>query len=378
MYPQSFINDIKSKVDIVKLVEEYTKLTKAGPYLYVGKCPNPKHNDSTPSFRVWSDKQSWACMSCHYGKKNKAYKNFGSDCIAFIQWIKNLSWKQAVDYLANKYNIPIPDDKNAKLFLKQKALSKAYQDNLQGKALNYLKDRGINKEDCIEWGLGFDGDKICFPLYDRYKNILGFTKRWINVPVNADDKYRNSNNSAIFNKRMYLYGIHNIDEEFPEIRITEGPMDVILANKYGAKNIVGTLGTAFTDEHINIIKHYGLTPVFCLDGDNAGIIAATKAINVLAENNIYSKILILPNNLDMAELTLKEKYNIEKYIADNSKTYGFYCIENKLNEFNSKLIELQMRYYPEIMDVLSKVPSQKEKKVLQLYMKRNLFLYEKE
>lgn len=378
MYPQSFIEEIKANVDIVKLVGEYTKLKKAGPNLYIGKCPNPEHNDSDPSFRVWSDKKSWACMGCHYGKKNKAFKNYGSDCIAFIQWIKHINWKQAVEYLANKYCIPIPDDKNAKLFIKQKTLCKAYEDNLNGKPYRYLKDRGLDVVDCVDWSLGFDGDKICFPLFDRYKNVLGFTKRWMEVPEGQSDKYRNSNNNPIFNKSMYLYGIHNIDEDFPEIRITEGPMDVILAHKYGAKNIVGTLGTAFTEGHIDIIKHYGLTPVFCLDGDGPGIAAATKAINILAENNIYSKILILPNNLDMAELSLREKNNIENYITSNSKTYGYYMIEGKLNEFNAKLVELQMKYYPEIMDILAKVPSQKEKKVLQLYMKKNLFMYDKE
>lgn len=378
MYPQSFIDEIKDRVDLVKLISEYTDLKKEGPKLYIGRCPNPAHKDKNPSFRVWPQKKSWACMVCHSGKKNKAFKNYGSDCIAFIQWIKKISWKESVEYLANKYCIPIPEDKNSKLFTKQKILCQSYEDNLKGKPYKYLKSRGLDIEDCIDWRIGFDGDKICFPLLDKYRNVLGFTKRWLQIPEGQKDKYRNSNNNPIFNKGMYLYGIHNIDEEFNEIRITEGPMDVILANKYGAKNIVGSLGTAFTEGHIEIIKHYGLTPVFCLDGDEAGLIAAKKAINTLAECNIYSKILILPNNLDMADLALREKNNIENYISSNSKTYGYYIIEGKLNEFNNKLLELQMKYYPEIMDILAKVPSQKEKKVLQLYMKKNLFMYDKE
>ena len=376
MYSQEFIDTIKEKVDLVKLVSEYVELKKSGSNIYIGKCPNKYHKDSTPSFRVWEKEQSWACMSCHNGKKGVQYKNYGSDCIAFIQWIKNMSWIEAVQYLANKYDIPIPDEKNKELFIRQKNLCESYRYNLFAKnseGYKYLLDRGLNDDDINLWGLGFDGKKITFPLLDRYLNVLGFTKRWVKDKKDVKDKYRNSHTSSIFNKRMYLYGINLLDEDFPEIRIAEGPMDVILSNKFGAKNVVATLGTAFTEDHARLIKHYNKIPVFCFDGDEAGLKAIKRATEMLAEIGVYSKILLIPNNKDLADLSLELKEGIETFIEEKSITYGYFLVKETLQEYQSKIIELDMKYYPKVMSILSKVPSQEEKNILQSYMKSIMY-----
>lgn len=372
MFSQEFINKVKDKVDIIKLIQEYTELKKVGPKLYEGRCPHPDHIDADPSFRVWEDSKSWACMVCHAGKKNGTFKNYGSDCFAFMQWIdpiKCKNWKDAIIFLARKYGIPIPTDKNAKLYKEKRELASCYMDNLNNVPINYLKKRGLSKDDCYNWGLGFDGRKIVFPLMDRYKNVLGFTKRWIEVPEGSNDKYKNSYNSSIFNKSLYLYGIHNLDESFKEIRITEGSMDVILAHKYGAKNVLATLGTAFTDGHVEIIRHYGMIPVFIFDGDEAGLKAINQSITLLAEHNIYSKLLILPTDKDLADLAIEQKENIEEYIEFNSITYGNYLIQKELNLYNAKVNELRLKTYPNILKVLEKVPTQSERKILKSYIK---------
>lgn len=381
MFPQQFIDKVKESVDLVKLVSEYTELKKIGPYVYQGHCPHPDHGDSTPSFRVFlkgyksetriNTYDTWACMGCHYGRKTNTTKDkvFGSDCIAFIQWIENKNWKESIIYLANKYQIPIPTDKNEKLYKNNKALAYSYMDNLNSVPLTYLKNRGLSEEDCFDWGIGFDGQKIIFPLLDRYKNVLGFTKRWIEVPEGANDKYKNSPNNPVFNKSMYLYGIHNLDENFKEIRITEGSMDVILAHKYGAKNVVATLGTAFTEGHMEIIKHYGLTPVFCMDGDPAGLKAINKAITLLAEHNIYCKILILPLSKDLADIAIELGENIEDYISNNAVTYGNYLIKDEVGLYLSQVNELKLRHYPNLIKILDKVPTQEEKNILKSYVK---------
>jgi DNA primase len=375
MYPQWFIDKLKASIPMKQLAEEYTTLEKTGmrfgkPY-YTGLCPHPDHKDHDPSFRVWEYSNSWACMTCHQGKKSKDknFKNEGSDQIAFIVWIEKKPWKEAVKFLAEKYNIPLPEDKNQKLFENKKRLAYSYMDNLQGTALNYLTARGLSKEDCFEWGIGYDGKKIIFPLLDRYKNILAFTKRWINMPENCEDKYKNSANSPIFNKSMYLYGTHKLDTDFKEIRITEGTMDVILADKYGAKNMVATLGTAFTDSHIEILKHYKLLPVFCMDGDKAGLRAINKSAALLAEHNIYCKVLILPDGKDMADLALELKDGIEDYINEHSITYGNYLISNEMNNYLAKLNELKLNYYPKLLSILKQVPTTDEQKILKSHIK---------
>jgi DNA primase len=369
MFPQEFIDKVKDSVDMRKLAEEYTVLEKVGNGVYRGPCPHPEHDDKHPSFCVWEKSQSWACLVCHHGKKTDKFKNYGSDCIAFIRWIKKCSMPMAIEFLANKYGIPLPSKKNQKLLDMKKVLAYSYMDNLKGQALNYLLDRGLSKEDCYEWGIGYDGQKIIFPLLDRYKNILGFTKRWIVMPEDRDDKYKNSSNSAIFNKGMYLYGTHKLDLEFRELRITEGSMDVILPDKYGVKNIVGTLGTAFTDGHIEIIKHYKMIPVFCFDGDPAGLKAINKSIFLLAEQGIYSKILILPEGKDMADLAMELKEDTEAYIQEHSITYGNYLISNEMNSYLSKVNELKLLYYPKLLKILKQVPSNDEQKILKSHIK---------
>ena len=158
MYPQEFIDKVKEVVPMKHLASEYTVLekvgTKFGKPIWRGRCPHPDHDDQNPSFCVWDFSNSWACLVCHNGKKTPKFKNYGSDCIAFIMWLKKLPWKAAIDFLANKYNIPLPDNKNQKLFNEKKRLAYSYMDNLKGNSLKYLMDRGLSKEDCFEWGLG--------------------------------------------------------------------------------------------------------------------------------------------------------------------------------------------------------------------------------
>lgn len=387
MFPQEFIDKIKDDISLIKLVEEYTDLKKIGPYTYQGHCPHPDHKDSTPSFRVFlkgyksGDKvnnfDSWACMGCHNGKKNeqsKLYTNYGSDSIAFIQWIEpsQKKWRDAVLYLAKKNYIPIPTDENEAVYNSNKLIANSLMYNLQGESFKYLQDRGLTLQDCDNWYIGFDGKKITFPLLDKYKNVLGFIRRWLHVPEGSNDKYRNSSNSKIFNKSMYLYGIHNLDNDFGEIRITEGPMDVIMANKYKAKNVMATLGTAFTDGHIEMIKHYKKTPVFCMDGDPAGLISINKAIEALSHVGIYSKVLILPQGKDLCEMSIELGEGIEEYISTNSITYGSYILKDIFSSYTSKLNELKLMYISDLSKLINFVPSANEKTVLKSHIRNTM------
>lgn len=386
-FPQEFIDQVKEANGLVELVQEYTDLKKAGIKIYMGHCPHPDHHDSTPSFRVYekgyksgtnvNEFDSWACMGCHNGKKNendKKYRNFGSDCIAFIQWIepKYRNWKDALLYLARRKHIPIPTQENEWMYKQKKIIARSLMYNLYGEPFKYLEDRGLTIEDCDEWMIGFDGEKITFPLFDRYKNVLGFTRRWLHVPEGANDKYKNSSNSKIFNKSNYFYGIHNLDTDFDEIRITEGSMDVILAHKYGVKNVVASLGTAFTQGHVDLIKHYKKIPVFCLDGDDAGSKAVNKAISLLAANGIYSKILILPKDKDLADMSLELKDGIEEYIQKHSITYGVYLLNSIVGEYNSKVNELKLQMLPDMRGLLNFVPSEDEKLILKGFIRNSM------
>jgi DNA primase len=374
MLPQEFIDRVKDATDIVKLVKRYTEINPAGGGVWAGKCPNPRHDDSDPSFRVWEKEKSWACMGCHNGRKNSKDRNYGSDCFAFLQWMSHgkMNWRQAVLKLADEAGIPLPDDKNQKVYDQKKLLAKSLMKNLQGIPLNYLKSRGVDSRDIDRWIIGCDGPKIVFPLLDRYKNVLGFTRRWMDE-TGKEDKYRNSPTSSIFNKSYYLYGIHNFDDEFEEIRITEGPLDVIIAEKYGVKNIFATLGTAFTEGHSEVIKNLGKIPVFIYDGDDAGLKAIKKAVDLMASKGVHSKILLIPNKEDMADLANRLKWDTEQYIQDNSITYGHYKMQAIVNLYDAKMNELKVKIYPEIVKILDDIP-ETERVVIKNYVKTKLQL----
>lgn len=385
MFSQDFIFEIKEKISLVELVTEYTPLNKAGTLVWQGRCPHPEHNDSSPSFRVFqkgyrngkkvNHYDTWACMGCHNGRKSSRdskHKNYGSDCIAFYQWIEGVSWKQAIYDLCEKYNIPIPASEFDKLFKAKRLQTNSFIKNLYSAPKQYLYDRGLSDKDIADWQLGYQGDKIVFPLLDRYQNVIGFTKRWIEIPEGRNDKYKNSSSSKIFNKSSYFYGSHNIVSEFDEIRITEGPMDVILGHKYGVKNLTATLGTAFTDEHVEMIKSYDKVPVLIMDGDAPGIRAGEKAIEKLADAGIYSKILILPGGMDLCELSLELKEDIEDYISSRAITYGQYKLRDIVNSYDSDINEMKLKRYKEIKSILEEIPLEVERNIMKEYIMKRM------
>ena len=370
MFSKEFIQEVKNKTDIVQLIKSYTLLDKAGSGIWQGMCPHPKHNDKTPSFRVWEKEQSWACMGCHNGSKGG--DNYGSDAIAFIQWIHNISFKQAIIKIAEFNGIPLPTDENEHIYANNMMLTNAYKKSLPT-INNYLYSRGLSDSDIAEWQIGYN-NHIVFPLIDIYHRVLGFNKRKFNNDDPKQPKYKNSRNSEIFNKRHYMYGIHKLDKEFNEIRITEGPFDVILAHKYGVKNVLATLGTAITEGHIEIIKRLGKTPVFCMDGDQAGQKAVLKAIDTLALQGIYSKILFLPEDKDLADISLQLRDNIEDYINSNAITYGQYKIQKLVNQYDAKTNELKIQLYPDILNTLKYIKHPVERKVIIDYIENKMDL----
>lgn len=370
-FPDDFIEELKTKTDLVKLVKEYTQLREVALGIWQGVCPHPDHKDDTPSFTVWQKYNSWSCYGCHSGKKG-IDGNVGSDAIAFLQWIDNLEWRQAVIKLAKWNDIPIPNDKNQREFKKNDALTfkykKALHKNLD--VLEYLYDRGLDDNDIDNFSLGYDNynNRIVFPLFDKYKNIIGFNKRITEPNTKKEVKYKNSATSEIFNKSLYLYGIHNLDDSCNEMRITEGSMDVILATKYGVKNVVATLGTSFTEQHAKAIYKSGKVPVLIFDGDSAGEKGLYKALSYFEALGVYCKIVKLPFKKDLADMANDLKFNLEKYIKDNSLTAGYLQIRNIINSYQSSLYELKLYTTPKIEEVLEYVPYT-ERRILKSFVK---------
>lgn len=374
MFSQEFIDEVKSAIDMVKLASQYTDLKPAGNGIWQGECPNPNHQDDTPSFVVWEKSQSWACMGCHNGKKSTKYKNYGSDCFAFLQWIKGIGWKQAILELAEMAGIEPEKEQYAELYDHQRRLALSYAKNMPAPVYDYLADRGLTKQDIKDFMIGFDGSRITFPLFDRYRKVLGFSKRKYLEKDESSPKYKNSPNNEIFNKSLYLYGLHLLDNDFDEIRITEGAMDVIVPHRYGVRNICATLGTSFTENHVTLIKNLGKTPVFCMDGDAAGLKSIKRAVDMLNKAGIYSKILLLPDDVDMADLANSLKENTEEYIQDHAVTYGQMMIQDVINQYEAKVNETKLKLLPEIKDILNSIKNEDEQKVIKDYVSSKMDL----
>ncbi len=362
MLPRDFIEEVKNSVDLVELVSRYTDLSKVGTDTYAGRCPNPNHKDSDPSFLVFADQQSWCCYGCHQGNKYKGKNhddtNYGSDCFAFLQWINKgkINVRQAILQLAKEHNLPIPSEENTSAYKKNSILTKCYQMDLKDNALEYMIQRGLSEKDCKDWQIGWDGHKFVFPLFDKYKRICGYSRRWKKTPEGRSDKYRNSSASSVFFKSNYLYGMHLLDTNEDYIYITEGTLDVILSNKYGLKNVVGTLGTSFTDNHALEIKRLKKIPIFIMDGDEAGLKAIHRAINKLSAINVHAKLVILPEGKDLADMSNELKEGITDYIVQNTITYGYFLSRTTIDSYNQKLYELRQSLYPELKQIIKNAP----------------------
>lgn len=346
-FDKEFINNLKDKINLKELVEEYTPLIKGNTY-WRGSCPHPNHEDKTPSFFVKGKR--WHCFTC----------NEGGDCIDFLQWIGNMSFKEAIIYLANKYNITIPNDKYENQYKTNKKILNKYTKDINNvKALNYLYSRGLSNEDIVKWSIGYDKNqnRIVFPLFNKDNKVVGFNKRIINK-TQKEAKYINSKTSEIFKKSNYLYGLNYINKESEYIIITEGVMDVILSTKYGLNNVICTLGTALTKEHIPILKSLNKTIVIIYDGDNAGKLAIDKAARLLLDNNIYCKTVFLPKGYDLADISLEYRNNLKSYIESEMCTYGYHSAQTVINNYNKDLYELKLKYQTQLDQVLNIVPQQ--------------------
>lgn len=368
-YQRDFIDKVKDATDLVELVSEYAELRKEGRYLWVGKCPNPKHNDDTASFVINTNTNSWCCYGCHCDKKG-INNSYGSDCIAFVQWINdgNLSWTQALEYLAERAGIPLPKNKNAKVLYRNKKLNEKYIRDITPGVKKYCIERGLDSYDIAKFELGYDSveNRLTFPLYNMYGDIVGFNKR--RLEETQEKKYIHSSNSNVFNKSSYLYNIHNIDKTLDYVFITEGVFDVILASKYGLNNVVCTLGCNFTEEHYNILIKMGLTPVLLYDNDEKGQASIRSAADLIYSKGTYPLMFILPSGYDLADFALDKKYKLKTIIESNIITYGYMKAKDTIVDYLNELYLLKAKYRPKIEEIMDQVPEQ-ERKNIEMFIK---------
>ncbi|HAR5071839.1 TPA: DNA primase [Staphylococcus aureus] len=368
---QSIINEIKDKTDILDLVSEYVKLEKRGRN-YIGLCPF--HDEKTPSFTVSEDKQICHCFGC---KK-------GGNVFQFTQEIKDISFVEAVKELGDRVNVAVDieatqSNSNVQIAsddlqmiemheLIQEFYYYALTKTVEGeKALTYLLERGFTDALIKERGIGFapDSSHFChdflqkkgydielayeagllsrneenFSYYDRFRNrimfplknaqgrIVGYSGR---TYTGQEPKYLNSPETPIFQKRKLLYNLDKARKsirKLDEIVLLEGFMDVIKTDTAGLKNVVATMGTQLSDEHITFIRKLTSNITLMFDGDFAGSEATLKTGQHLLQQGLNVFVIQLPSGMDPDEYI--GKYGNDAFTAfvkNDKKSFAHYKV----------------------------------------------------
>ena len=378
MFDQRFLDELIARSDIVDVVSSYVALQRKGGNLF-GLCPF--HNEKTPSFSVSPDKQIYHCFGC---KK-------GGGVINFIMEIENLTFPEAVRFLAKRANLPVPEDDGPQdgadrlrrrvlelnrdaarwyydlLCSPEGAAVQAYLDKRQIRKsiavrfgmgaspdrwdglLTAMTRRGYTKEELLAAGLVVNGrngrlydkfrNRLMLPVIDTRGDVVGFGSRVID---NSEPKYMNTTETITYSKRRILYGLNLAKKtKRPNIILCEGNLDVVTLHQAGFDNAVASMGTALTVEQTRLLSRFTKELVLCYDNDNAGQLATQRALELLNNSEFSVKVLKLPNRMVDGKPT---KQDADDFI----KNYGPAAFENLLsgseNGVEFRMTQIAARY----------------------------------
>ena len=329
-YAENLIEEIRMKNDIVDVISSYVKLQKKGSS-YFGLCPF--HNEKSPSFSVSPSKQMYYCFGC----------GAGGNVLTFIMEYENYSFPEALKYLADRVGVELPQQEMSEEMKRQQDLrsrildinkmaARYYYYQLRSdsgnQAMNYLKGRELSEETIHKFGLGYSTkygndlyrylkskgisdellaqsglmnvdekkgmydkfwNRVIFPIMDVNGRVIGFGGR---VMGDGKPKYLNSPETKVFDKSRNLYGLNIARTSRKKFMLVcEGYMDVISMHQAGFTNAVASLGTALTSQHASLLKRYTDEVILTYDSDEAGVKAALRAIPLLKEAGVSTKVL---------------------------------------------------------------------------------------
>jgi DNA primase len=358
-FPQTFIDDLRRQSDIVRIIQDYVTLKKAGAN-WVARCPF--HKETKPSFSVNPAKDIFYCFGCQKG----------GSVFNFVMEIERVTFPEAIKIVAEKSGVALPkmiDDgrfearkreSDQVIELNQWALQ-WWQDQLQSKAATsvrqYLRQRGLTDETAETFRLGFAPDswealsthlrqkgaaqeqlersglvvkkeeggsydrfrgRLIFPVFDAQGKPIAFGGRTLDPE--GEPKYLNSPETPAYTKGRHLFGLNLTRDEIRRqgfAILVEGYLDLIVPYQHGVKNMAASLGTALTPEQVKLIARFARKVVVNYDGDRAGVQAAKRAIETLLAEDIEVKVLVLPDNADPDDFI--RKYGVTEYQQQRSK-----------------------------------------------------------
>jgi len=401
--PQSFLDDLLERVDLVDIVDRRVKLKKTGKN-YSARCPF--HDEKSPSFTVNPDKQFFYCFGC----------GAGGNALGFVMDYDNVDFPQAVETLANGLGLAIPREDNGRggqsasaesqhrpLYALLEKTARFYQHALRthakaSRAIDYLKGRGLSGEIARSFGLGFappgwdnllkamgEGeesrrqlldtgmlvrndadrlydrfrDRIVFPIRDQRGRIVAFGGR-----VLGDDKpkYLNSPETPIFNKGRELYGLYEArqaNRKLDRLLVVEGYMDVIALAQSGISNATATLGTATSNTHLERIFRLCPEVVFCFDGDQAGRKAAFRALEATLPcmtDGRQARFLFLPEGDDPDTMVRREGADAFRHQVASARPLEQFLFDNLAEGLDTATLDGRARYSQQVLPYLRQLP----------------------
>ena len=399
--PQSFIDEVKYRNKIEDVISSYVNLKRAGSN-YQGLCPF--HSEKTPSFTVFPNTETFHCFGC----------GAGGDVISFIMRAENLEYPGAVEFLAKRAGLEMPEEaggaksetvKRSRMYEMNRAAALFFNRMLYAPesepAREYLKKRGLSGAAVKRFGLGFApnsfdalrthmhslgyGDdelkeaflcgksertggyfdyfreRIIFPIIDNFSNVIAFGGRALG---DGKPKYLNTSDTPVFKKSRNLFALNfarNACED--SLILCEGYMDVITVHMAGFPNAVATLGTALTTEQARLMAKYTKKVILSYDSDEAGVSAAKRAIPILTDAGLEVKMLRMEGAKDPDEYIKKFGAVRFKNLLDDSQGKLDYLCDSVLNKYNILIPEEKLKAADELCDVVCGIWSDVEREI---------------
>ena len=398
-FSESFLTELTERNDIVDVVSGYVRLGKKSGSNMFGLCPF--HSEKTPSFSVSPDKQIYHCFGC--GK--------GGGVINFIMEIENLSFPEAVEFLAKRAGMPIPEEENDRESRKRSRMLSLNRDAARffyaqlstpqgGAARDYMAKRRIGPATAKNFGIGFAPDtwdslekamrekgytdfelfdaglvrkgnkggyydtfrnRLMFPVIDVRGNVIGFSGR---ILGDGEPKYMNSPETLVFNKSRNLFAL-NLAKKSKSgyIILSEGNIDVVSLHQAGFDSAVASLGTSLTPEQARLLSRYTNQVIIAYDNDGAGIKAAQRAIGILEKLDLKVKVLRMSGAKDPDEFIKLKGADAFRNLLESSENQIDYRLRTVTDKYDLSVDEQKVEFLKEASDLVARLPGSVERQV---------------
>ena len=392
-FPDSFITELTERNDIVDVVGSYVDLSKRSGSNRFGLCPF--HSEKTPSFSVSPSKQIYHCFGC--GK--------GGGVINFIMEVENISFPEAVEFLANRAGMKMPETgedgavsrRRARMLDLNRDAARFFHEALKSpsgqKAREYVARREISPATVTSFGLGFAPDswdalskamkekgytdyelldadlvrrssrgslydtfrnRLMFPVIDVRGNVIGFSGR---ILGDGEPKYLNSKETAVFSKGSNLFGLNLAKKsKAGNIILVEGNVDVVSLHQAGFDSAVASLGTSLTDEQARLISRYTSEVILAYDSDSAGLKASGKAISVFEKLDVKVKVLRWKDAKDPDEFIKLKGAGAFRNLIEKAENQLDYRIETLRGKYDRSSPDGAADYLKAAIALIAAVP----------------------